>query len=93
MTGKRGRPKSKGQQSLTAPKQETAPARSGSIVPTDSWLNQKGNAIYVNIPEKDVILTVGKDGNKRLSFITSVVAVKNMVDGEKKGVNLGRFEA
>jgi hypothetical protein len=85
------------QEALPKEAGETDTSKRGSIVPTDSWLNRKGNAIYVNIPEKDIILTENKYG-KRLSFVTSVEAVSNLVTGKNKdgkavtGTKLGRFE-
>jgi hypothetical protein len=73
-----------------------------SIVPTDSWLNRHGNAVYVNIPKSDVRYTTDKDGNQRISFITSVSSLDDLVKGYRmkegnvkkpiSGVNLGRFE-
>jgi len=72
------------------PKVDDTPTK-GTIVPTDSWLNRKDNAVYVNIPEKDVVLIVGTDGKKRLSFITSVNSLARIVNGEIKGTNLGKF--
>jgi hypothetical protein len=74
-------------------KEKASDARqSGSIVPTSSWINVKGKAVYVNIPEADIRLTTGKDGSKRISFITSMVSLENLVSGKNLGVNLGRFQ-
>lgn len=70
---------------------ESDNSKKGSIVPTDSWINVKGKAVYVNIPEKDVIL-VSTEYGKRLSFITSLDSLKKMVDGTTQGTKLGRFE-
>lgn len=61
--------------------------KSGKIVPTDSWINVKGKAIYVNISEKDVRVV-----NGRVSFITSLVSIQDLASGEKQGVKLGRFQ-
>jgi hypothetical protein len=74
----------------TLPPEENAsetPVKSGKIVPTDSWINVKGKAIYVNIPEKDIRVV-----NGRVSFITSLVSIQDLASGEKLGVKLGRFQ-
>jgi hypothetical protein len=66
---------------------------SGSIVETESWLNisPNGKAVYLNIPEKDVIITESEYG-KKVVMITSVDSLRRLLDGEIKGVKLGRFE-
>lgn len=62
------------------------------IQATDSWINVKGKAVYVNIPEKDVKLVKNGKYGKRVSFITSLDSLQRLVDGEIGGVNLGTFE-
>jgi len=69
---------------------DTKTEKSG-IVPTESWLNVHGNAVFVNIPESDAVLVDTKYG-KKISFITSLESLKRLVAGEIQGVNLGKFE-
>ncbi len=72
-------------------KQET-PVKTG-IIPTDSWINvsENGKAVFINIPEKDLVLTEYQ-GEQRVSFVTSMVSIENLVNGKNKGVKLGRFK-
>lgn len=89
MTGKRGRPS---KQKPLSPPASGDNGYSGKIVPTNSWINVKGKAVYVNIPEADIHIVDSKEYGRRVSFITSLAALKGIASGEKKGAQLGRFE-
>lgn len=94
MTGKRGRPKGsiKTVQQPIAPKNEASESRStGGIQKTNTWLNVKGKAVYLNIPEGDVKL-IDTEYGRKIVFITSLDSIKRLVSGEIQGVNLGTFE-
>lgn len=73
-------------------KQET-PVQSGIVPTEDSWINvtESGKAVFVNIAEADLILTE-YNGQKRVTLITSMKALENIVSGEKHGIKLSRFK-
>lgn len=71
---------------------ESDDRESGSgIVKTDTWLNVKGKAVFLNIPKKDIKLVKNGKYGERVSFITSLDSIKRLADGEIEGVNLGTF--
>lgn len=70
---------------------EDTPKAKGNIIPSKTWLNTHGNAVFLNMPKEDVRITKSKYGDK-VVLITSLDSLKRLVDGEIAGVNLGRFE-
>jgi len=66
--------------------------KSSGFVETDSWINGHGKAVYINVPEKDIIVTVDKKYGNRLTLVTSLATLKRFVDGEIQGVPLSRFK-
>jgi hypothetical protein len=67
--------------------------KKSGIIPTNSWLNVHGKAVFLNIDPKDIVVVKSDKYGDRVTFITSLEALRQIVEGEKQGANLGRFEA